>query len=61
MHPRAALLAFAAAVRASAPPFNATTVNHFCVVTRDFNATANAYAWLFGATPPVGVAVKVAV
>jgi len=37
-----------------APPFNATTVNHFCVVTTDFNKTANAYAWLFGSAPPVG-------
>ena len=39
---------------ASSPPFNASTVNHFCVVTRDFNATAKAYAWLFGTSPPVG-------
>ena len=37
---------------ASSPPFNATTVNHFCLVTKDFNATARAYAWLFGGVPP---------
>ena len=36
------------------PPFNSSTLNHFCLVTRDFNATANAYAWLFGGVPPVG-------
>ena len=50
----AAALALAAAASAAAPPFNATAVNHFCVVTRDFNATAKAYSWLFGAAPPVG-------
>ena len=50
-----ACAAFALAVAsAAAPPFNATTLNHLCLVTRDFNATANAYAWLFGAAPPVG-------
>ena len=37
----------------SSPPFNATTINHFCVVTKDYNATANAYAWLFGTSPPI--------
>jgi hypothetical protein len=55
--PRKLALLAAAAVSvalASTPPFNATTLNHFCVVTRDFNATANAYSWLFGAAPPVG-------
>jgi hypothetical protein len=50
----AAALALAAAASAAAPPFIATAVNHFCVVTRDFNATAKAYSWLFGAAPPVG-------
>jgi hypothetical protein len=29
----AAALALAAAASAAAPPFNATAVNHFCVVT----------------------------
>lgn len=48
----AALLAASGAAGA-APPFNATTVNHVCLVTRDFNATANAYAWLFGSAAPV--------
>ena len=38
----------------ASPPFNASTINHFCLVTRDFNSTARAYAWLFGGVPPVG-------
>ena len=47
-------VAAAVTVAAAAPPFNASTLNHFCLVTRDFNATANAYAWLFGGAPPIG-------
>ena len=50
----ALLLCLASFSHASTPPFNASSVNHGCVVTRDFNATANAYAWLFGAAAPVG-------
>ena len=50
----ALLLAGLAALHAAAPPFNASTINHMCVVTRDFNATAEAYAWLFGAAAPIG-------
>jgi hypothetical protein len=43
----------AASTSAVAPPFDPLAVNHFCIVTRDFNATAKAYAWMFGAAPPV--------
>ena len=50
----AAALPLLRAAAAAAPPFNATTVNHVCTVTRDFNATAKAYAWLFGAAAPTG-------
>jgi len=47
--------ALAASGAAAAPPtFNATAVNHLCLVTRDFNRTARAYALLFGGAPPVG-------
>lgn len=56
MMARVAMLvgAVLATTSAASPPFNSSTLNHFCVVTRDFNKTANAYAWLFGAAPPVG-------
>ena len=49
----AALALFSTAV-ALGPPFNATAVNHLCLVTKNFDATARAYAWLFGARQPVG-------
>lgn len=39
---------------AAIPLLNASLVNHFCLVSRDFNATAHAYAFLFGGSPPVG-------
>lgn len=35
------------------PPYNASTINHVCVVTRDYNATARAYSWLFGVDQPI--------
>jgi len=49
----AAAALLAALAGAAAPPFDPLTVNHFCLVTKDFNATAAAYAWMFGAAPPV--------
>ena len=39
---------------AAAGLLDITLVNHQCLVTRDFNRTANAWSRIFGVAPPVG-------
>ncbi len=38
----------------SAGLLNSSQINHFCVVTNDFNMSTNTFAQLFGGDPPAG-------